>query len=91
MTDTFKSIIGLWPSGEEFAEDVGVRGVTARQWGNRDSIPAKYFPDIVAAAKRRGFDVSFEQLSRCAMRHRTNDNGPDDPEPGAAALKGEAA
>jgi hypothetical protein len=52
---TFPEIIALWPSAEALGVDVGVSGVVARAWRQRNSIPPEHWLGIVTAAERRGF------------------------------------
>ena len=51
---TFSDVIDQWESAEALARDVGVKGVTARKWRVRNSIPPEHWPAIVAAAERSG-------------------------------------
>lgn len=67
MISTYADIIGLWPSAEALADDIGESGVTVRAWRNRGSIPSSRWLDIVAAAERRGLrGVSLEVLASVA-------------------------
>ena len=70
--DSFADIIGLWPTTAAFASDMKIRGVTARQWKNRDRIPANFWIDIVAVSARRGFSqVTLKLLANLAARNET--------------------
>lgn len=61
---THRTIINFWPDLESFAADMVVQPLTAAGWRNRDSIPAKYWPDLVATARKRGFrGVTLEKLN----------------------------
>lgn len=63
--NTFRQIIGQWPSLSEFAADIGVNYDTAKAMRRRDSIAPAHWPVIVEAAKRRGIrGVSLERLVR---------------------------
>ena len=59
---SFREIIGLWDSAEDFAADVQVPGGTARQWRKRNFIPAERWRDVLAAARRRGLSEITEAL-----------------------------
>lgn len=61
-------IISLWPSVGEFANDVGQKETTCRGWKLRDSIPAKYWQEIIVAAQNRKFNknITFETLVKSA-------------------------
>ncbi len=64
----WSEIIGRWPTAEEFAADVGVKGVTARQWRLRNSVPVAYWPAIIEAADKRGFtDINRDLLFDLAV------------------------
>ena len=69
--DSFAAIVGLWPTAEQLAADLGVPGVTVRQWRNRDSIPANRWAEVANAAAARGFSgVTAELMARIAQRPR---------------------
>ena len=46
----------------EMARDIWESDVTVRQWRNRENIPAKYWPTIIAKAAERGHNITAEQL-----------------------------
>ncbi len=50
---TFVVIIDRWPTISAFAEDTGVPYERARAWRLRNSIPSRYWDDVIAAAKAR--------------------------------------
>jgi hypothetical protein len=59
MDEIFKH----WSTSAEAAHDIGVAHVRVRQWRSRRSIPPAYFTAIVAAAERRGFPITLQQLA----------------------------
>lgn len=75
-------MIDRWPKPAiaQFADDVGLPYVTAQVMRYRNSISPCHWPEVVAAAQRRGFtDITHELLSelyaaqssrRRAMRKR---------------------
>ena len=74
---TFRSVIDSWPSIQEFADDLGVKYVTAQLMRHRDSIAAKHWkPVVVAARKRRLSGITLDLLAsitpRKANRARPN-------------------
>lgn len=75
------SIIGLWPSAEALAADIGEKGVTVRSWRLRNSIPARHWPAVVNAAADRGFKgVTFDRLSIiAAQRYAIEHSSPPKP------------
>ena len=76
--DTFRQIIGRWPSIAEFADDIGVAYVTAQMMNWRDSINSDHWDRVVAAAQRRGFDgVTLELLQKIKKgKRRSSGNAP---------------
>jgi len=61
------NIIRLWPSASTLASDLNMAGSKGTRlinmWAYRKAIPPKRFPEIVAAAKVRGFDhVTLQSL-----------------------------
>lgn len=65
--DSHAEILGLWPSLNDVATDVGARLVAVRKWRARNSIPAEYWLALVQAAERRGISgVTLMLLARIA-------------------------
>lgn len=65
MIKSFRNIIELWPSIGDFADDIGVKYVTAQVMKHRDSIDADHWVAVVEAAKRRGYSgITYETLAR---------------------------
>lgn len=61
---THRTLISLWPSLADFAQDLGVSENTAKQMRTRDSVHARYWLAMIAGARERGIEgVSFESLS----------------------------
>lgn len=63
---THRDIIDRWPapSIRTFAEDVGLKYVTAQLMRYRNSIAAEHWLAVVAAAERRGFsDITLGVLA----------------------------
>jgi len=51
----FERLYEAWGGNAELmASDIGQQGVTVRQWRNRGSIPAEYWPKIIERAAARG-------------------------------------
>jgi len=56
-------IFDVWGSNAEaLATDIGESGVTVRQWRNRNNIPPKYWPRIIAEAARKGVKLEWTQF-----------------------------
>lgn len=57
--------MGLWPSLVAFSADVSAGYETVRQWFKRQSIPVRYWPEVIAGAQRRQISgVTCELLMR---------------------------
>jgi hypothetical protein len=70
--DSFRDLIGLWPSARAFARDAGCSPALVRQWRHRDSVPARYWRGIIEGAARRGLhSIDAAWLTRLAARRRT--------------------
>jgi hypothetical protein len=75
----FRDIIDRWPSASALADDIGEKSVTVRAWRLAGrGIPANHFPAIVAAAQKRGIDVTLEQLHELSRPATpANDTAPE--------------
>jgi hypothetical protein len=63
--DTPNSIIDLWPDAEQFARDVGLSDKSyVRVMRHRNRIPRVWWPDLIAAASRRGIRLTKDTLYR---------------------------
>lgn len=62
---TFKEII-LKFDALDLANALGVSIVTVRQWGNRKSIPAKYWVKLISLAEGTGVSLSLSDLATAA-------------------------
>lgn len=60
---THASIINLWPSLSDFADDLSVAYGTAKAMRRRGSIPPQYWPVVIRKADEREIEgVSLEAL-----------------------------
>lgn len=74
IMNSFDELIGLWPTAEAFAQDLGISGQHARAMKRRNNIDQKYWVGVVEAAIKRGFSgVDYEVLARISAQKR-NDN-----------------
>lgn len=56
-------IISLWPSDEELAADLSLKGAShVRTMRARERIPRAYWHDMAAAARRRHIKVSISDI-----------------------------
>lgn len=69
MEDAVQSLLREWPRPalENVAGDLGLSIWAVRKWHSRKRIPAEFWADLVAAAKRRG--LTKVTLSRLAELH----------------------
>ncbi len=67
MLNSFREVIGLWPSLRALSEEpeVGANLMAVRKWQQRDSIPSEEWMGIAKAAQKRGFsEVTIELLAQ---------------------------
>lgn len=55
-------VFGCWDTVPEMASDVGVPEARAKKWRQRKRIPHSAWPSLMAALKRKGKDVSADDL-----------------------------
>ena len=64
MLTSFRAIIDKWPSLQAFADDLGVKYVTAQLMRHRDSVASKHWHKAVTSARKRKIDgVTLEVLA----------------------------
>jgi hypothetical protein len=74
--DSFRDLIGLWPTTRAFARDAGCSPVLARQWRHRDWVPAQYWRGIIDGAARRGIpSIDAAWLTGLAAKRRGQNRG----------------
>lgn len=77
---SFSDIIAAFGGVVPFREAMGLEDVNARQMKQRDSIPARYWAKVVAAANERSLEgITLEVLADLAQS-----------KPGAARAKADA-
>ncbi|ODM47230.1 hypothetical protein A9320_23215 [Ruegeria sp. PBVC088] len=54
-------LLNIWPSISELAKDLGEPYSTVQSWRHR-GIPARRYPQLIEVAKRRGADLTYEEL-----------------------------
>ncbi len=82
MLNSFREVIGLWPSLRALSEEPEVCAnlIAVRKWHQRDSLPSEEWMGVAKAAQRRGFDeVTVELLAR--IKAASAIGGPRHPEP----------
>ena len=68
MANSFRDIIGLWPSPDALAAELGAKADTVRKWRQRDSIPAEWWMPLIEAAKARSVALSAAEMATLAVR-----------------------
>lgn len=62
--DTHADVVSLWFSAAELARDLGLDPQVVQKWRTRKVIPAKYWPALIEAGKRRRFKITADMLMR---------------------------
>lgn len=66
---SFIQMVNLWPTRAAFATDIGATPQAVTNMIKRDSVPARYWADMVRGANERGLDgVTLHALSQAAAR-----------------------
>lgn len=65
---SFKQVIGLWPSADAMAAEIGATAASARKWLWRDSIPAEWWKAVTEAGPAKDAGVTAELLADLAAR-----------------------
>ena len=68
MASSFRDIIGLWPSPDALAAELGAKAETVRKWRQRDSIPAEWWMPLIDVARARSVDLSAAEMATLAAR-----------------------
>jgi len=68
-----RTLIYQWPSVADFAKSIGVPYQRARQWKDRNSIPSKYWHEVICAAEREGINgLTLEALFKMRLERATS-------------------
>ena len=63
------NIMARWPTAAALADDVGQPYDRVRQWRiTKNGIPVRYWPAVIAAAKRRKIAISTAELADAVGR-----------------------
>lgn len=68
--DSFRDLLGQWPSLEALAHDVGATTHRVSKWRIRDRVPSEYWQALLEGAERRGIPVTPEILIALSNRQR---------------------
>jgi hypothetical protein len=64
----FAGLMAHWPTLAELAADIGSPIGTVLAWSSRGSIPRARWPDILIAAKGRGYKITQARLEAAAKQ-----------------------
>jgi hypothetical protein len=68
---SFQKVMDLWPSRGAFRADIGATPGTVTNMYARDSVPPKYWTDMVLGAQERGIEgVTLARLASIAASKR---------------------
>ncbi|MWP39405.1 carph-isopro domain-containing protein [Cereibacter azotoformans] len=66
-----ENIFRIWPSLADLAADLSKPYPTVAAWKQRGSIPASYDLDLIAAAGRRGAELTLLDLAQARQCAKT--------------------
>ena len=69
-------IAHIWPTIASLAVDLGKPYQTVAAWKLRGRIPADYDLDLIAAAKKRGHNLTLEALAEARRAGNIGDHPP---------------
>ena len=62
----FREVIGLWPSIQQLADELGENPWTVEKWRTRNRVPDRAWQRLVVAAKARRYPVTADLLMNLA-------------------------
>lgn len=65
---SFRDLMGLWPTVNAFADEVGVAAPTANKWRQRNRVPPGFWSAILGTRKARKAKVTADLLVTLAAR-----------------------
>ena len=67
---TFRSLIGMWPSVAAFSRETGIGYEASKKMADRNNIKHEYWQCILDAAHARRFDLTADDLLRMSRGRR---------------------
>ena len=67
---SFADIVDCWPQDWELAYGLGVPEHRVRHWRANDSIPARYWRQLLRLAKKKGIPLTANKLIDLADKKR---------------------
>lgn len=61
-TNPINTLIKKWPTRADLAADLGVKVDRVHKWAQSGSIPQEFMLSVVNAAKKRGFDLTADDM-----------------------------
>lgn len=58
----FRQVIGLWPSIQTMADDLGEKQFTVEKWRTRNSVPPRAWKRLLSKAQKRRLPVTADLL-----------------------------
>ncbi len=65
---SFRAVIGLWPSAEAMAAEIGAGPFAARKWATRNRIPDDWWSAVLASPTAQAAGVTADLLVELAAR-----------------------
>jgi hypothetical protein len=59
-----QDIFAIWDPLSEMAVDLDLPYQTVAKWKQRGRIPSESWGDVIKAAKKRGHEMTFEQIAK---------------------------
>ncbi|MCK4820388.1 hypothetical protein KA005_31780 [bacterium] len=68
MKITHAEIIDLWPSMRVLADEINENLPKVNQWKARNSIPSKFWVELVSLAQDRDIAITYKMLAEAAAQ-----------------------
>lgn len=65
---THLTVIEMWPNAAALARDLSTATPTVRYWKREQRIPPHRYDDILEAACRRGFPLTYAELTEAGRK-----------------------
>ena len=66
MVSSFREVVGLWPSPDALAAEIGAGTAAARKWPQRNNIPPELWLEILRTERAREVGLTAELLAELA-------------------------
>jgi DNA-binding transcriptional regulator YiaG len=65
---SFRDVIGLWPSHDALASDIGAPVTAVRKWSQRERIPAEWWDSVLSTRTAEAAGITAGVLTKLAAR-----------------------